>query len=85
MKQPIETAPKDGTLIFLWVQSNPAEHGEDSNPTEDVGADELWRTIGFNQLDHTGDDDWFFAGWCWSHDHYTEGKGLPKFWAPIPE
>ena len=44
-------------------------------------------TIGHNNDHNVGDDEgqgWLFAGWCWSHDHYVQGKGKPIGWMPIP-
>lgn len=73
--QPIATAPKDGTLILLRVQF-------DEHATEDT--DGPAPTIGANNRDNDGEDRWLFAGWCWSHDHFTEGSGTPVSWQPIP-
>lgn len=71
------TAPKDGTMMRLLVDYT----GEDSSGRlED--EDQAW-TIGFNDLDNTGDDEWKFAGWCWSHDHFTEGHGVVIGWLPL--
>lgn len=72
--QTIETAPKDGTLILLLI-----EGGE--NSTEDAN---VWRTIGVNNRDNDGEDLWHFAGWCWTHDHFTDGSGEVVGWSPIP-
>lgn len=44
-------------------------------------------TIGHNNDHNVGDDEgegWLFAGWCWGHDHYVQGKGKPIGWMPIP-
>lgn len=71
--QPIETAPKDGTLILLLI-----EGGE--NSTEDAN---VWRTIGVNNKDNDGEDLWKFAGWCWTHDNFTDGAGTVIGWMPI--
>ena len=72
--QPIETAPKDGRLLRLLVEFT-------DHATEDTTA--AAPTIGHNDLDGTGDDRWQFAGWCWSHDHWTEGEGKPVAWLPL--
>lgn len=67
------SAPRDGTLLRLLVSF-------DEHSTED--ADEA-PTIGANNLDNNGEDVWLFAGWCWSHDHFTQGKGSPIGWLPM--
>lgn len=71
--RPMDTAPRDGTLLRLQVRFT--EHA-----TED--AEEAW-TIGSNSFDANGEDVWQFAGWCWEHDHFTEGKGTPIGWLPM--
>jgi len=75
--RPIETAPRDGTMVRLLVLFE--EHA-----TEDT-AESAW-TIGVCNDDHVGEDQrigWQFAGWCWTHDHFTEGKGTPVGWLPL--
>lgn len=72
------TAPKDGTLLILFI----AADDDREHALDDTGA--AARTIGFNNLDNDGEDVWKFAGWCWSHDHFTEGKGTPCGWPPMP-
>lgn len=72
--RPMETAPRDGTMLRLLVQFE--EHA-----TEDTDGP-AW-TIGANSFDETGEDLWQFAGWCWTHDHFTEGKGTPVGWLPL--
>ncbi len=69
------TAPRDGTMLRLLVEFT--EHS-----TED--ADQA-PTIGANNFDNDGEDRWQFAGWCWSHDHFVEGKGEPVGWLPMIE
>lgn len=72
--QSLGTAPKDGTLVELVVDYTDGDH-----PLEDAT---LACTIGFNNLKNDGEDTWKFAGWCWTHDHFTEGKGLVVAWRP---
>lgn len=72
--RPMDTAPRDGTMVRLLVQFT--EHA-----TEDT-AEPAW-TIGANNGEHDGGDLWCFAGWCWTHDHFTEGKGTPVGWLPL--
>jgi len=73
---PIETAPRDGTMLRLLVDYT--DEGE--NPLED--AYQAW-TIGFNQLSDTGVDVWEFAGWSWEQDCFTAGIGRVIGWLPF--
>lgn len=70
---PMLCAPRCGEMLRLLVKFT--EH-----PIED--EKESW-TIGSNSFDADGVDEWQFAGWCWSHDHFTEGKGTPIGWLPF--
>ncbi|WP_313248888.1 hypothetical protein [Stenotrophomonas acidaminiphila] len=75
--RPMDTAPRDGTLVRLLVQFE--EH-----LIEDT--DEPAWTIGACNDDLVPDDErtgWQIAGWCWEHDHFTEGKGTPVGWLPM--
>jgi hypothetical protein len=76
--RPIETAPKDGALIALLVESDT----EEWTPTQDAME---YVTIGSNSRDLNDIDEWTFAGWCWCNDHFTEGYGKPIKWAPLPQ
>lgn len=72
---PIGSARHDGTMLWLLVDYADGEHAlVDSR----FGA-----TIGFNSEADTGEDRWQFAGWCWSHDHFTEGHGKVIGWKAI--
>ena len=70
----MSTAPRDGSIIRLLVEFE--EH-----QLEDHEAPQ--HTIGSNSFDNTGVDQWQFVGWCWTHDHYTEGKGTVVGWLPF--
>lgn len=72
--QPMDTAPRDGQMLRLLVQFD--EHATEDQPGPS------W-TIGANDFDGNGIDEWQFAGWCWEHDHFTEGKGTPLGWLPM--
>lgn len=73
--RPMATAPRDGTMLRLLVQF-------DDHATDDT-KEPAW-TIGHCSKPHPDDDDnWQFAGWCWDHDHFTEGKGTPVGWLPL--
>ena len=76
---PIETAPKDGTLILLLCNSTDDPNGDFATEDQD-----WWRTIGHNTFSNSGVDHWDIAGWCWSHDCFTEGHGMPTHWLPLP-
>jgi len=73
---PMETAPKDGTMLRLLVDYSDGY----GCPLED--EPQAW-TIGFNQLDDTGIDQWEMAGWNWEQDCFTEGRGTPIAWLPF--
>jgi hypothetical protein len=72
--QPMSTAPKDGTMVRLLVNFS-------DNATEDTS--EPCVTIGANNFDHDGIDEWKFAGWDWQQDCFTEGAGAPVHWMPM--
>lgn len=76
--QPIASVPRDGTLILLLLAWD--SHRE--NATEDTT--EPTTTIGANCHRHTGLDIWDLAGWDWTQDSFTAGRGTPIAWAPIP-
>lgn len=71
---PMETAPRDGTLVRLLVDF-------DANATDD-GQGPHW-TIGANNLDNDGEDEWLMAGWDWQFDSFTAGHGTPIGWLPM--
>jgi len=73
--KPMNTAPRDGTMIRLLVEF--AEHS-----LEDDNSKPIW-TIGANGYDNDGQDVWQFAGWNWSHDCFTDGVGIPMGWMPM--
>ncbi|HFK2947307.1 TPA: hypothetical protein ACGY8F_002265 [Stenotrophomonas maltophilia] len=72
--RPMNTAPRDGTMVRLLVLF-------DDHATEDKNGP-AW-TIGANTFQANGENLWQFAGWCWTHDHFTEGKGTPVGWLPL--
>lgn len=75
--RPMETAPRDGTVIRLLVRF-------EDHPLIDDNSEPMW-TIGGNTFDNTGQDAdlWQFAGWDWTHDRFTEGTGKPVGWLPL--
>lgn len=64
-------APKDGRLLKLLVKF-------DENSLDD-SLEPVW-TIGFNNLDNTGEDNWQFVGWDWCGDTFIEGVGTVLDW-----
>jgi hypothetical protein len=61
-------------MVLLLVRFE--EHGiEDGNG--------LCVTMGFNNFDNNGEDEWFFAGWNWTYDTFTNGKGDVVGWWPL--
>jgi hypothetical protein len=74
----LDSAPRDGTTVWLLVDYSNLDEGD--HPLAD--APMAW-TIGHNNFEHDGEDVWRFAGWCWSHDHYTQGRGTPVAWKPV--
>jgi hypothetical protein len=77
--KPIRLAPRDGTPLILLVDYS-ADDGN-GHPLEDA---KLARTIGWNNFDNDGEDVWVMAGWCWDHDHFTEGHGKPVKFILLP-
>lgn len=73
-------APKDGTMLRLLVQPGLAE---DDGWTPFADSSEPYVTVGFNALSDTGEDEWQFAGWDWSHDCFTDGAGTVIGWQPF--
>ena len=73
---PLTDAPKDHTLLWLLVDYS----GDGANPLED---EILGWTIGHNGFDHTGVDEWEFAGWSWEQDCFTQGVGNVVGWYPL--
>lgn len=70
---PMDTAPRDCTMVRLLV--NFTDHA-----TEDT-AGPAWTIGAYPSDDESGG--WQFAGWCWTHDHFTEGEGTPIGWLPM--
>lgn len=82
--RPIAEARKDNTLYALLIETGDEEGGLSVNPIEDEA---LSRTVGFNNDDNVTEDcreGWQFAGWCWSHDHFTDGRGKVVAFAELP-
>ena len=72
--RPIDTAPRDGTIVRLLVEFCESSLEDTVDPVQ---------TIGHSNFEHDGEDRWQFAGWCWTHDCYTQGKGVPLGWLPF--
>lgn len=77
---PIDLAPRDGTFLRLRVRYEP-HSGKSWTPLDD--AEESW-TIGFNNLDNTGEDRWQVVGWDWSQDFLLEAVDAEVIgWLPF--
>jgi hypothetical protein len=76
--QPIASAPKDGTLLLLLLDAD----NDRRHPLEDTAG--ASRTVGHNNFDHDGVDEWCFAGWTWEQDYYVQGEGNPVAWMHYP-
>lgn len=57
--------PHNGKWVQLLVRGS-------ENPFDDV-INDVSRTVGFNNRDDHGEDKWFFAGWNWEQDCFTDG------------
>lgn len=79
-KHPIETAPRDGSYVILLVDYS---DDPDGNPLYDDCPGVLLPTIGCNNFENDGEDEWKLCGWDWSHDCFTEGRGTPKYWISV--
>jgi len=82
--RPIKDAKTDGRLYLLLIETGELEGGLSVNPIEDA---HLSRTIGFNNDGNVTEDcqdGWQFAGWCWSHDHFVDGRGKVVAFCELP-
>lgn len=71
--------PKDGTMILLLVKR--IEGDDNWHPTEDA---EVFRTMGYNGLEDTEEDEWFIVGWDWCQDCFVNSSGEIIGWMPMP-
>lgn len=65
-----ERAIRDGRMYLLVVKQMLDDRS--SCPLED---EEFYRTVGWNNFENDGIDEWKFAGWNWENDHFAEGRG----------
>jgi len=78
--QPIETAPKDGTLVLLTVDYDPVDlNAHPLALTEDSRA----TTVGHNNVDHDGDNVWRLDG-VGLRTVTQKAKVPPTHWQPLP-
>ena len=69
---------RDETVLLL------VDYADGDHPLDDST---IAITIGHNNDHNVGEAEgngWEFAGWCWTHDHYVQGKGTPIGWMPLP-
>lgn len=64
----IEAAPRDGTIVRLWVRGG-------SNRPDGVDEGAIWETVGRNNFDLYGHDQWRIVGWNPAHDGPVECEG----------
>jgi hypothetical protein len=72
---PMETAPKDGTIVRLLVQFTERSLEDSELPQATIGANYSHNT--------QEDQDWQFAGWSWTGDCFSEGEGTALGWLPL--
>ena len=69
---------RDETVLLL------VDYADGDHPLDDST---IAITIGHNNDHNVGEAEgngWEFAGWCWTRDHYVQGKGTPIGWMPLP-
>lgn len=88
---PASEAPTDGTYVVVVVDWGAhAKHLEETSNVVGLGhIHDTARydiTFGFNNAADTlepAEDCWNTVGWCWSHDHHTDGS--PRVVAYLPD
>ena len=72
---PVDTAPKDGTMLRLFVRFNECSLEDGDHPQ--------W-TMGFNDKRSTEIDEWHIVGWSWTHDCFVEAHNAQILgWLPF--
>ncbi|MFY4709902.1 Lar family restriction alleviation protein [Burkholderia glumae] len=74
--QPIETAPKDGSMILMWVHANRHLIDEDGNPYE-----ENFATVDFGEWKEFGEHGGAFIAYSGPHGDGADGI---THWMPLP-
>jgi hypothetical protein len=72
--RPMDSAPKDGSLLRLLVEFDDCAIDDGEGP---------FATVGQNFMDTTGEDAWQFVGWDWEQDCFVDGVGRPVGWMPM--
>lgn len=68
--KPIETAPKDGTAVLLWVPPVPDEDGKDYTPLDYLNC--IWASR------------WDAEWQAWDNDEFWD-EDKPTHWILAPE
>ncbi|MGS1028794.1 hypothetical protein [Burkholderia glumae] len=74
--QPIETAPKDGSMILMWVHANRHLIDEDGNPYE-----ENFAAVDFGEWKEFGEHGGAFIAYSCPHGDGADGI---THWMPLP-
>lgn len=71
--RPIETAPKDGTSVLLWMEPDGEQYGEPVEPCAVKGYYVVWSQ-------RMKERDGMRDGWSW----YGPARCHPTHWRPLP-
>lgn len=78
--QPIETAPRDGTCVLLFVPGEQSQGQWDEELYDGCGGEpEAPILVGFWDKDHGRPGPW------WQLAHYSAYCFKPTHWMPLPE
>ena len=79
----MSAAPRDNTLLLLLMEYDWDEGVFGNGPDKEM-TPPISRTLGCNNFDNDGKDDWKYVGWDWDNDGFEEGMGgTPRAWRHI--